>query len=170
MLGQLPIAADVAATVDLSDRTETRLRQPGDFPPAASLDVSTVPEASCTLAVPRLGATLKYAPRLTLWDVNDGGGQATWLDAGTAHLEWRAADRATLTLDEDASYGATSFAGLVLPTAPAGTPPRVDVIPAARILQLESTTTMLGSRLELRRWELRPEVGYRLTGGADDVS
>ena len=99
----VPPLADVAATLDLADRTEARLRQPGDFPPSSSFDVSTVPEARLTLRLPRFDATMKYEPRLTFWDLNDKSSQPTWLDAGTAHLQWQTSDHVRLTLDEDAS-------------------------------------------------------------------
>jgi hypothetical protein len=85
MLAALPLAADLAATMDFSDRTETRLRQPGDTPTGPALDVATVPEARMSLVLPRVGCTLTYAPRLTFWDVNDVGVQPTWLNAGKAH-------------------------------------------------------------------------------------
>lgn len=123
-----------------------------------------------SLVLPRVGCTLTYAPRLTFWDVNDVGAQPTWLNAGKARVSWRANDEATLTLDQDASYGATSFAGLVFPAGPDGTPPRVDVIPTTQIIQVESSSTTLGSHIAVRRWELRSEVGYQLSGGADDVA
>ena len=169
MLAVLPMAADVAASVALSDRTETRLRDPGDNPAGASLDISTMPEARLVLASPRTSCTLAYTPRLTFWDVNTVGVQPTWLNAGSARVDWRES-HASLSLAEDASYGATSFAGLVLPQGPAGAPPRVDVIPTSQILQYESSTTTLGSRVEVRRWELRSTVGYQVSGGADDAA
>ena len=171
MLAGLPLAADVAASVALSDRTETRVRQPGDTPPAASLDVATVPEARLSLAWPRVAWTLTYAPRLTFWDVGGVAAARTWLDAGSAHVAWRANDQTTMSLHEDASYGAMSFAGLTLPSSgPEGAPPRVDVIPGSQIVFIESSATTLGSRLTMRRWEVRPEVGYQVSGGADDAA
>jgi hypothetical protein len=169
MWAALPVAADVAATVDLSDRTETRLREPGDLPTGPSVDVATVPEVRLGLAWPRSASVLTYAPRLTFWDINDVGIQPTWLNAGKAHVDWRA-DETTLTLDEDASYGATSFAGLIFPTGQEGTLPHVDVIPLPEIIQIESSTTTLGSHFALRRWDLRSEVGYQVSGGANDVA
>lgn len=170
MLAVLPLAADVAAAITLSDRTETRLRQPGDTPAGPSLDVATAPEARLSLGLPRIGCTLTYAPRLTFWDVNDDGAQPTWLNAGKARLDWRASDEATLSLDQSASYGAMSFAGLILPAGQEGAPPRVDVIPSTQIIQLESSSTTLDSHVALRRWELRSEVGYQVSGGADDAA
>jgi hypothetical protein len=163
-----PPLADIAASVALSDRTEMRVRQPGDIPTEPSLDVSTVPDARLTLAWPQLGFTLRYDPRLTYWDVTQVGARPTWLNEGSAHLDWHASPVVTLSLDEEASYGATSFAGLVFSPVPEGTQPRVDVIPSSQILLLESSSTTLGSHVTLRRWDFRSEVGYQLSGGADD--
>jgi hypothetical protein len=168
MLAALPLAADVAASFALSDRTETRLRMPGDTPRGPSLDVATAPEARMRLALPRVSCTLTYIPRLTFWDVNDVGARPTWLDAGSARLDWRT-NETSLSLEQAASYGAMSFAGMSLAASPEGTPPRVDVIPSPQIIAFESSSTTLGSRFVMRRWELRSEVGYQLSGGADDV-
>jgi hypothetical protein len=109
---------------------------------------------------------------LTLWDINDIGIQPLWLHAGSARLEWRD-EQTTLTLDENASYGATNFAALNFAPAPdvsPAIPPRVDVIPTSQIIQYESSSTTLGSRTVGRRWEFRSVVGYQLSGGADDAA
>jgi hypothetical protein len=169
MLAALPLAADVAATIALSDRTETRLRQPGDASTGPSLDVATAPEARMTLVLPRIGCALTYAPRLSFWDVNDVGLQPTWFHAGSVHLDWRT-NETSLSLDQAASYGAMSFAGLTVAPGPEGTPPRVDVIPPSQIIHVESSSTTVGSRTVIRRWELRSAVGYQLSGGATDVA
>jgi hypothetical protein len=162
--------ADIAATLALSDRTEVRVRQPGDVPTEPSLDVSTLPEARLALALPQIRGVVRYDPRLTFWDVNQVGARPTWLDEGSAHLEWHASETATLSLDQDASYGGTSFAGLVFNPVQEGTLPRVDVIPSSQILQFESSSTTLGTHVTVRRWDFRSDVGYQLSGGADDAS
>jgi hypothetical protein len=170
MLAALPLVADIAASVALSDRTETRLRVPGDSPPAPSLDVASVPEARLVLASPRTGLTLAYAPLLTLWDVNEVGvRRPSWLNAGSARIDGRDHDT-SLSLEEDASYGTMSFAALAFAPGPAGTPPRVDVVPSSQLIRFESSSTTLGSRVEGRRWAFRSTVGYQLSGGADDAA
>jgi hypothetical protein len=169
MLLALPLAADVAATLALSDRTETRLRNPGDAPTGPSLDVATTPEARLLLTSPRTGCTLVYNPRLTFWDINDVGARPIWLQSGSARADWRESNT-SLSLEEDASYGAMSFAALAFAPGPDGTPPRVDVIPSPQIIQFESTSTTLGSRVARKRWEFRSTVGYELSGGADDAA
>jgi hypothetical protein len=167
MLAALPLAADLAASMALSDRTETRVRQPGDAPAARSLDVTTEPEARVVLASPRTGCTLAYTPRLTLWDINDVGARPLWLNAGSARIDWRDGNT-SLSLEQDASYGAMSFAALAFPPGPQGAPPRVDVIPSStQVIQFESSSTTLGSRVEGRRWEFHSTVGYQVSGGAD---
>ena len=83
MLAALPVAADVLSFVVVSDRTETRLRQPGDVPAGPSVDLATSPEVHLTVASPRLGLALAYTPRLTLWDVNDVGWHPTGLNTGS---------------------------------------------------------------------------------------
>jgi hypothetical protein len=167
MVAALPLAADVVAALALSDRTETRLRDPGDTPTGPSLDVATMPEARLALTSPRTGFTLAYLPRLTLWDVNDIGARPTWLNAGSARVDWRDGNT-SLSLEQDASYGAMSFAALALSPGPQGAPPSVDVIPSSEIIQYESSTTTIGSRVEGKRWEFRSNVGYQIAGGADD--
>jgi hypothetical protein len=166
MLAALPLAADLAASMALSDRTETRLRQPGDAPAARSLDIATEPEARLLLAAPRTSCKLAYTPRLTLWDVNDVAVRPLLLDAGSARIDWRDGNT-SLSLEQDASYGAMNFAALAFPAGPQGAPPRVDVIPTSQIIQFESSSTTLGSRVEGRRWEFHSTVGYQVSGGAD---
>jgi hypothetical protein len=169
MLVALPMDADLAATLALSDRTETRLRDPGDTPTSPSIDLATTPEARLVLASSRSRFTLTYAPRLTLWDVNDVGLRPLWLDAGSALFESRYGGT-TLSLSQDASYGSMSFADLTFARGPQGAPPSVDVVPSSQIIQYESTTTTLRSRSELPRWNLGSSIGYELAGGADSAS
>ena len=169
MLSALHLAGDVAASMTISDRTEMRVRDPGDVPAGPSLDIATTPEARLVLASPRTTFTLAYTPRLTLWDVNDVGAHPLWLHAGTARLEQKEG-ASQLWLEQDASYGATNFAALTLAPTPDGVPPRVDVIPSSQIVQVESSATTLGSRTEGRRWAFHSTVGYQFSGGADDAS
>jgi hypothetical protein len=169
MLATLPIAADIAATLALSDRTETRVRNPGDTPNGPSLDLANTLEGRLLLASPRTSCTLVYAPRLTFWDINDVGAHPLWLQAGSARVESRNANT-RLSLEEDGSYGAVNFSTLALVPGPGGAPPRVDVIPPPQLIQYESTTTTLGSRIEAKRWQFRTDVAYQLSGGADTAS
>jgi hypothetical protein len=172
MLPALPVAADVAASMSLSDRTETRLRDPGDSPTGASIDVANTPDARLTLVSPQATCSVAYTPRLTLWDINDVGAQPLWLHVGSARLEWHD-ERTALSLGQDASYGATNFSALAFAPSPEGappSPPRVDVIPTSRIIHFESSTTTLGSRARGRAWDFRASIGYQLSGGADDFA
>jgi hypothetical protein len=170
MLSVLPLVADIAASLVLSDRTETRLRDPGDSPSGPSIDIATTPEARLSLASPRTALALAYTPRLTLWDVNDAGVRATWLHAGVARLDWHADNSTTMSLEQGGSYGALSFAALAFPPGSEGAAPRVDVVPSSQIIQFESSSTTLASRVEGRRWDLRSTVGYQVSGGADGAA
>jgi hypothetical protein len=169
MLAVLPIAGDLGATLTLSDRTETRLRDPGDAPTGPSIDVATMPVARLVVASPRTALTLAYTPRLTLWDVNDVGVRPLWLDEGSVRIESHDA-HTTLSLEEDASYGSMSFAALTFTPGPQGTPPPVDVVPSSQIIEFESTSTTLRSLTRVTRWEFGSSVGYQLSGGADSMS
>jgi hypothetical protein len=169
MLVALSMAADLLATLALSDRTETRLRAPGDTPTAPSIDLATTPEARLVLASSRSRFTLAYMPRLTLWDINDVGLRPLWLDTGSALFESRYGGT-TLSLTQDASYGAMSFADLTFAPSPEGAPPRVDVVPSSQIIEFASTTTTLRSRTETPRWNLGSSIAYQLSGGADSSS
>lgn len=166
MLGALPIPADIAGTIGLSDRTEVRVRFQGSTPVAAALDLDTAPEARLMLATSRMRYTLAYAPRLTLWDATGVGRQPTVLQGGAARIEWHGRD-ARLTLDQSASYGGVSFAAFSTTPSADGTPPRLDALPPPTIIQYASSTTTLSSHLTQRRWTLDSSAGYQLGGGAD---
>jgi hypothetical protein len=170
MLAMAHLAADIASSIALSDRTEIRLRQPGDSPPGASFDMATTPDARLVLRSPRMDLTLDYGPRLTFWDVNDIGLKPTWLNIGSLRARWHT-DNTSLALTENASYGASNFSGLAIPLGPDGTTvPRVDVVPPAQVIEYESSSTTLDARASGRRWDFRSTAGYQLSGGADDAA
>jgi hypothetical protein len=166
MMIALALAAAMAGEFTLSDRSEVRLRLPGINPPGASLDLETAPEARLVLGSRRVECGLAYTPRLTLWDVNVVGVDPAVLHGGEARAGWHDR-RIRLTLDETASYGQMNFAALTPTSGPQGAPQRVDVIPTARVLNYESSTTTLTSRIALPRWVLGSAIGYQLSGGAD---
>src|SRR5690242_6454774 len=99
MLSLLLVAADLAGTLAVSDRTEVRVRAPGTTPAPASLDVETAPDVRVTLAWTRWRSVLAYTPLLTLWDASTPARRPTWLNAGEARLEWHGA-RAQIALSE----------------------------------------------------------------------
>jgi hypothetical protein len=168
MLGTLGAAAAVSGALNLADRTELRLRDPGDAPSVPSFDVENSPEARLALSSRDLRGMVAYTPRLTLWDVNNTGLQPLWLDAGELRGEWRNR-HARLAIDEAAAYGALNIATLAPAPGPEAAPLRVDVIPISR-MDFASSTTTVSSSLLLRRWSLDSGLGYQLSGGANASS
>jgi hypothetical protein len=175
MLAALLLAADLAGTLTVSDRTEVRVRVPGTTPELASVDAETALDVEVALAARRWAVSLAYTPRFTLWDVADPAFTPTALQGGRAKIEW-IGHRARLSVEEDAGYGATSFAGVSLAPSPVAPdeegppPPHVQPVPTAPIIQFVSSTTALRSQLTLRRWTVDTSVGYQLAGGADAPS
>ena len=171
MLPALLLAADLAGTFAVSDRTELRMRAPGTPPETASVDAETALDAEVTLASKRWAASRAYTPRFTLWDLGDPAFSPTELQAGRAHLEWKA-KHARLWVDETASYGSAGFAssslapGMSLTPPMEGKLPQVEGIPTAPYIDYMSSNTTLASHVDLRRWTLDMSVGYQLAGGA----
>lgn len=161
--GWLTLAA-LAGTLEVSDRSELRLRYPGVQPGAASIDVETDPDALLTLASHTSTLRIEYAPQLVAWDLNIVGLQPSYLNRGTARGEWRAR-HLTLSLSETAAYGAQSFASLALAPGPEGAPSRVDVFPTPGTFLYEASLTTLDARWNLPRWTLTASVAYQLAGG-----
>src|SRR4051794_12855847 len=104
MLGVLLIAADLAGSLAVSDRTEIRARAPGTAS-AVSFDLETALAARLSPASPRLRYTLAYSPRLTVWDLDASPPKPTLLHGGTARVEWMSSRSVRLSLDETGSYG-----------------------------------------------------------------
>ena len=164
MLAALLFAMDLAGSVDVSDRTELRVRAPGTAS-SASIDVETALAARLSLSSRRFHFTLGYTPRFTVWDANTAAVQPTLLHSGEARAEWLGR-LAQLSLDETASYGGVDLAATPFALAPQGQPPHADLVPSPGVLQLASSTTTLATRLSLRRWTLAASAGYQLSGGA----
>jgi hypothetical protein len=166
MLATLLIAADLAGSLAVSDRTEARTRVPGTEPAAASLDLETVPVVQLLLWSPRFRYTLTYAPVLTLWDVGAASVRPTWLHAGLARVDWQS-HQSFLSFEEAGSYGGVNFASLSLVPGAEGAPPSANVVPVARVIDFESSTTTLTSKWARDRWTVNSSTGYQLAGGAD---
>jgi hypothetical protein len=169
MFGTLLIAADLAATVAFSDRTEVRVRAPGTPPVAASLDLETAPIFELRLASQRWRYAVTYAPRLTLWDAGGGATRPTLLNGGTARVEWRR-HVSLLSLEQTGSYGGMDFAAASLAASGDGPPVYSQLAPAPLVIQYASSTTTIVSRSTLRLWTVELLAGYQATGGADDAA
>jgi len=168
MLGAWLTLATLAGTLEVSDRTELRLRYPGLVSGAASLDLETDPDLKLTLASRTMALLLDYDPQLVAWDMNLVGLRPVYLNRGTVRGEWHGR-HLRLTLNETASYGSQNFASLVLPTVTAGSPPPVGVFPQATTFLYEASVTTLEAKWATRRWTLDATAAYGLAGGVNDA-
>ena len=165
MLAAWFLATALSGTLELSDRCEMRLRDPGDVTGTPSLDLETEPRGLLAFASRRARFAVSYSPRLTLWNTNVDP-SPTLLQVGTAHVdfrnrlvEWR--------LDERASYGGLNLTSTSLVPSADGTPNKLDIVPVSRVIRYGSSTSVLGARVAKRRWASDLSVGYQLSGSAD---
>ena len=168
MLTGLWLAASLSGVIDLSDRTELRLRDPGDVANTAAIDLETAPDAKLTLSSRRARFTVSYIPRLTLWDMNVDLEAPVLLESGSARAEWHNRFE-QWWIDQQASYGGTNLTALSYATTatPSGTTtPRVDAVPVSRVIEYESSQTTIGTRVALRKWTFEWDLGYEVSGGA----
>jgi hypothetical protein len=167
MLAPFLLALDLAGAVDVSDRTELRVRAPGTNA-AASVDVETDLTARLSLRSRRWTYTLEYAPTLTLWDLSAGPAvEPAFFNAGDARVQWQGRS-ALVSLEENAGYGLVDFASTPVVPGTEGQPPSVTLIPGLSLLPFMSSTTTLTSRLTLPRWTVDISAGYQLAGGATE--
>ena len=165
MIAAVVLATAMSGTLDLSDRCEMRLRDPGDVTGTPSLDLETSPRGSFELASRRASFGVSYAPRLTLWNANVDP-SPTLLQVGAAHVDFR--NRfVTWRVDERASYGGLNLTSTSLTPSSDGTPNKFDVVPVSRVIQYASSTSSLSARAAKRRWASDFSVGYQLSGSAE---
>jgi hypothetical protein len=173
------LAADLTTALELSDRSEIRVRAPGSAT-VLSLDAETAIRAQLALSAKDFRATLAYAPRLTLWDIGGPAFQPTALQGGDLRVEWRAR-HAVVSIEEGAEYGGVGFGALPvepgavgMQTEPGmqvnpgmqGGPPRIQAIPSVGIVDYLASTTTLASDITQRGLTMRLAAGYALAGGA----
>src|SRR5580700_1154210 len=161
MLASWLSMAALAGTLEVTDRTEFRLRYPSIVPGVAALDLETDPDVRLTLGSRTTTMLLEYVPQLAGWDMNLVGLQPSYLNRGTARGEWHGR-RVRLSLSETASYGTQSFASLALTPGPEGAPARVDVFPAANTFLYESSLSTLEVRWTPTRWRISASAGFQL--------
>jgi hypothetical protein len=169
LLGGLLTAAALVGTLDVSERTEFRLRYPGLNPEGAAMDLEADPDIRLTLASRSTSLLLEYTPQLAAWDLNETGIQPDYLNRGIARLEWKGR-RLRLSLSEAASYGVQSYGSLASTQPVDGSPARVDVFPSIGTFLYESSTSTLEAKWTSGRWLLTGSGGYQLSGGADAVA
>lgn len=182
----LLLYADYAGTLDVSNRTEVRVRHTDGAAPDPSLDLVDTPIARLSVAAHQWEYTLGYSAVAVAPDVEAqvlpqlsqyGDVGASWHDR-----------RVRIDVTEAASYGAQN-PGLLLtlpaaatanaPTTPPGptAPPATSLPPGAQALAAPATiffgrsTTTLATRLTLsRRWFASTSLAYTLGGGLDAAS
>jgi hypothetical protein len=180
MLQALTLVA-AAETFTLTDRTESRVRNPDPATNAAAVDLSTQPDARLVLDVRRDRYTLAYDPSITLLDINGIGFRPALMNGALLGAEWNW-PRLRLSLTESAAYGQQTFASLSVlsapgaAAAPGATPgqpqpiPAAQPVPVAQTFTYASSDTELASTFRIPRWEYLLSTGFRLSGGADDAS
>jgi hypothetical protein len=180
MIATAVLAADYAATLDLSDRTEVRARStqqisaPADQPisPQTSvlgIDLYTQPQARLLISDRVLDWLVVYTPWLMLPDV-ELGVTPQLFQVGSASVAWH--DRfVRLTLGEDGSYGLINSAYITPAQAVPGQPPTIQPAAEPTTLLLQSSRTYATASVRATRnasFALGAE--YLLSGGADAAS
>jgi hypothetical protein len=191
MIATAVLAADVAATLDLSDRSEVRARATPPFgtsgaaAPAAGtaavgVDVVTRPEAHLAAKDRRWDYNLGYSLSLIAPDLETAFTPQV-LQLGSASIAWH--DRLVrVAVAQDVTYGIENSA-LLLPTTPtAPTTPATPTTPAQPPIPVQTapqpgTLTYGYSRTQLttavrldHRTQALAGVEYLLSGGLDDAS
>jgi hypothetical protein len=163
----VPLLAAPVYELGFMERTELRLRTPGD-----AVDVEQSAGARVSALWPRTRLTLGYVPRLSLSDLfYDVGVDLLHTGEFGADFEWR---RVRLSLSEHAAYGTRNFNSL----EPGLTPETRDVVtggagtrmlPIAESVSYGSSDTTLTLTLNLsRRSDLELAGGYLLDGGLEE--
>jgi hypothetical protein len=176
------LAADVAGTVDLLDRTELRLRTtqelnaPAGFPNTAQtnlgLDFFTQPTIRVNLLERRWYLEASYGPSFTFPELEQGF-TPTVLQVGDVHASWHDRDT-TLSATQAASYGQLNGAYLApqsLQQPIPGQPPIVTATPQPVTIDylVSRTVGALGVRLDAHD-QMTASAEYDVVGGTNAVS
>jgi hypothetical protein len=173
MLGPLLAAAAISGAVELSDRSEVRVRNSGEAV-GTVLDLETAPAALLRLHTRRWDLAALYSPRLVLRQV-DAYPLPEVLHRGALLLGLRFR-RALLGIHADGAYGTYSFTGLVpAPTIPGATPdaspPPIQQLPPASTIAYASLRAGASLRYAAtRRLTLSGVAEHRMSGGVDEVA
>lgn len=162
--------ADTAATIDVADRSEVRLRAESGDPYSPEVDAVTMPTARLHASLRPWDVDLRYEPMITVPDLQVSVSPEL-LNNGTLTLAWHQR-RLRLTLVEDGSYGDQNF-GYLQPTTPVpGQPaPALQLLPSTQTLLFLASHTYAGVEANLtRRIVLATNIAYDLSGGVDAVS
>jgi hypothetical protein len=161
----LVVSAALTGALELSDRSELRLRSSGDAA-GAVLDVETAPAATLWMRARRARFSLAYAPRFTLRQIDVAPAPEAF-HHGTASLTVTGT-RSELIAEGDLAYGRTTFTSLY--TIQAIDPARLSVerIPApSTIAYLSSRASLSMSYALSSRLTIRGQAEHLSSGGAD---
>lgn len=172
------LAADLAATLDLSDRSEARLRSTqttaaGSPPPTIGFDFFTEPNARLHANDRRWDLTLVYDLSFLAPDLEQGFSPLA-LQTGSAGVAWHD-QRLRLTLTEDATYGLQNSAYLSttapISTPATGVPPTIlATVPPTTLLYGSTRTAIAASDRVDRYTTLTLGAEYFIVGGLDTAS
>jgi hypothetical protein len=161
----LLVAAAVSGTVDLSDRSELRVRDSNE-PIGPTLDLETTPAVTARLRARAWALELGYAPRFLLRQI-DHGPQAEALHSGSLGATYRFRG-GEVSVRSEGSYGTQSFTALTAAPDASGALPQ---LPGASSIGYVSSRTSLAVRWARgTRLALGGRAEYALAGGADAVA
>jgi hypothetical protein len=174
------LPAAVRGTLDVSDRTEVRVRDSGlETDPA--LDATNEPGFRLGLATRKSRWDLGYTARYTLLNLHREL-KPTLLSEAYVRARWLASRRTQLTLTNDGSWGRQSFVGMAVvaaspsagpngaaaPPAGAASVPRIDAVPQVASIRYVSFTPSLTATTALSaNWTLDTTVLHTVDGGFD---
>jgi hypothetical protein len=176
----LPAAA--RGTLDLTDRTEVRVRDSGQ-PSDPALDLINEPGFRLGVETARSRYNFGYSARYTLMNAQIELKPALMNEA-FMRAQWSASRRTKLTLTQDGSWGRQSFVAMVVtPTAPSAAPqvtgapagvatvPQINAVPQVESFQYIAWRPALTATTALSmRWTLDTTVFYAVNGGFDRAS
>jgi len=178
MIAAVVLAADIAATLDLSDRSEAHVRATQQTPapatslPAVGFDLSTQPEAHLHVYDRRWDLTVGYSAAVLAPDLELGFAPLV-LQTGSVGVAWRAR-RLRLMLLEEAGYGLQNSAFLSATALPTVQPTGPSVTPLATAapstVLYGSTRTAAGVSYDTGGGTLLVGAEFFVTGGLDAAS
>lgn len=164
----LLVAAAISGTLDVSDRSELRLRDSGELA-GQVVDLETSPAATLSLRSRAFRFSIAYLPRFTLRQV-DYRPEPEVFQRGALSAALHG-PRYELALDADLAYGATSFTSLVPIEGADPAHPQVDRLPQLSTIDyLSSRAGVTATFAPARRWTFRVQAEHALSGGADAAS
>jgi hypothetical protein len=166
VLAALVAAAALRGSLEASSRLQLRVRD-GAALAGPALDAELNPAVRLDVRARRFQLDLDYAPRFTRSLFGADAQPSIFHQGGfSARLQDR---RASLSIQEDAGYGSSSFTALAADPGAASGPlfhlatlPRSDTVAYAW-----SRTGLLGRLALQRRWAITLSLEYALNGGTD---